>query len=471
MLKKLREWVAVRFAAGPIQEHILDRRVPRSPWYFGDGAALFLLLSVLIATGALMSLTYSPSPEHAYESVRHITFEQTLGWFIRGLHYWSAGMMMVMIVFHLFRQILVGGYKAPREGTWLIGVIIFFLVWVMGFTGYVLRWDERGIYAIRVALNLFHAVPVIGPWLVELIQGGPVVGSRTLTRIFGVHAIIVPILLLLPLVAFHLYLVITRGTTSVTERKIPVKTAEQQKKVYDEDKVSEERGETFHPRTTAQSLTFALVVFAIVVTLTLVYGPGQLYPAANLTRASFPVEEWWWSWYSGLLALTPPLIQPILLVGLPIVLFVVLMALPFVDRGPARGIRNRPIAAVIVAVLAIGLVYLSDLRRRSPWTGWPDPTPPPVPADVALSPNAEQGRQLFAQFGCNSCHAIAGHGREIGPDLARLDARYSQEELRQWILHPPPDVPMPSYNGRLTQEQLDLIVDFVLVAQTFPREQ
>jgi quinol-cytochrome oxidoreductase complex cytochrome b subunit len=183
-----KDWIADRFGLKVIDDHVLKRRVAKGRWYYGDGATLLLLFTVLVATGAMMTLTYTPSPERAYQSIVEITERQRLGWFIRGLHYWSAGMMVVMVFFHLFRQILVGGYKSPREGTWYIGVLLLVCVFIMAFTGYVLRWDERAIYALLVSLHMFSYVPLIGDWLVMFVQGGETLNPFTLPRIFSVHA-------------------------------------------------------------------------------------------------------------------------------------------------------------------------------------------------------------------------------------------------------------------------------------------
>src|SRR5690606_27693373 len=156
---------------------------------------------------------------------------QTLGWFVRALHYWSAGLMVVVLFWHLFRQLLVAGYKPPREGTWLVGVLMFFLVLVMSLTGYVLRWDQRAISALPVAPVLLDRIPWIGGGLALLVQGGPHVGALTAARLCAVHVVSVP-LLLLGLAAFHVSLVILPGVTSRLERERPVRTAEEQRALY-----------------------------------------------------------------------------------------------------------------------------------------------------------------------------------------------------------------------------------------------
>jgi hypothetical protein len=118
----------------------------------------------------------------------HITEEQVLGWFVRGLHYWSAGMLMLVFLFHLCSgNSCWAGYKAPREATWLIGVLLFFCILFMSYSGYLLRWDERGVHGTQVMLHMISRVPLVGERLVLFVQGGRNMGAQTLTRIYA-HA-------------------------------------------------------------------------------------------------------------------------------------------------------------------------------------------------------------------------------------------------------------------------------------------
>lgn len=468
MARDWRGWIEDRFELRPIRREVLDRRVPKVPWYYGDGATLLLLLGVQVVTGVTLTLTYAPTPEAAYESILYITREQPLGRFLRGLHYWSAGFMVVMVFVHLFRQVLVGGYKFPREGTWLVGVLLFFLVLTMAFTGYVLRWDERGVYAATVALHMFQYVPLFGEQLVVFVQGGEEVGATTLTRFYSVHAILVPMLMLV-LVGAHLYLVIVKGVTTPAEQKRPIRTPEEQERLY-KMVVESEEGEAFYPDTAVRSGRMALPVFALVAVLAATVGPGRLYPEANLIDPSFPVEEWWFWWYSGLIALVPDAVAPAVIVLLPIVVFAALVMLPFLDRGPHRGMRKRPVAVAAVLAAVAALLILSEMRWRSPWTAWPSAELPPVPPEVELSPAALRGRQIYVSFGCNSCHAVAGVGSDVGPDLAHIVERRSRAEMRAFVLSPPREVAMPAYAGRITEDEMEDLLEFIHIAQTFPRE-
>lgn len=465
--QRLVHWVADRFGWGPFKANVLDRRVAKSPWYFGDGATMLVLLGVLVVTGVGMMFTYTPHPDAAYLSVRHLTERQTLGWFVRGLHYWSAGLLMVMTLWHVLRHILIAGYKFPREGTWLVGVVLFAAIVVMGFTGYVLRWDERAIHAVRVALHLFERVPFIGEHLVVFVLGDSQPGAALLTRVYALHVVALPLIIGF-FVLWHLYLVILHGITSHRERRLPTHTAEQQKRRYQEDADDEERGEPFYPDTMVQSGLMAAIVLGLAFVLVLVVGPASLMPEANFTERSFPSEEWWWWWFSALIALLPASVVPTFIVLFPLAVLLGMTLLPLVDRSPERGYSKRPLAVGFVVFTVVTLVGLSGLRLRSAWTGWPDGEPPAPPAGITLSVEVDEGRRLFAHYGCTSCHSVAGQGgRQVAIDLADMEAPRSRAYLNDYIRRPPPGIAMPAYEGWAREDDIARLVDYVLAAQTF----
>ncbi len=465
-MSKLQAWVVDRFALQPIYDGILNRRVPKARWYVGDGATLMALLGIQVLTGAVLALTYSPAADSAHASVSYISESQFLGWFVRGLHYWSAGLMVLVLFYHLFRQIVIGGYKSPREGTWIIGVLMFFGVLLLAYTGYLLRWDERAVHGVRVLLHMLSRVPLLGTSLVYLVQGGADIGPQTLTRLYATHVLIVP-LMLFGLVGLHLYLVIQRGTVTHTERQQDVSSADEQKAIYKEE-VASDKGEVFFPNTMFTTGLMAGGVITLALGLTLFRGAPALMPEGNLLQTSMPAEEWWFWWLSGLIALLPASIAPWFIVLLPILVFGVLMALPFVDRGPERGLRRRPVIVIVVVLIILAMLALSDYRRRSDFTAWPEPEPPVV-TRVTLSPEAEQGRLLFARYGCNSCHAVGGQGRRFAVDFAEIQKVRSRDYIREYILQPPTGIAMPPYQGRLDESELTALAAFCHVAQTFPR--
>lgn len=465
---KIKDWLKQRFSLGPIDE-VLRHRVTKTKFYYGDGATLLFLLMILVVTGAFLALGYSPSPAGAYESVVAITHKQRLGWFIRALHYWSGGTMILVMIHHLLRHLLLGGYLPPREGTWLIGTGLFVLVITTSFIGYTLRWDERALYAIRVALNMFYRVPALGEDLVRFVQGGESIGAPTLSRLYAVHVIFIP-LLLLAFVGYHVYLVVIHGVTTLAEQKHHIETAEQQISLRERLKESEHAGEDFYPHTAARSGIFTIFVFGAVLALTLIAGPQELYPKANLASDPIPREEWWFHWYSALVAYLPPPITSPFYVAFPLGILAILIALPFVDKGHNRGIRRRPLAVITVGATVIALLALTQLRVKSPWMAWPTESLPQMPANVRLSPSAMMGRTLFSEHGCMTCHSVGGNGSQFGPNLTALRARLSRDELTRFIQSPPPGTAMPAYGSRMTDDELGKVVDFVLAIQTFPRK-
>lgn len=462
-------WITQRFNLRPIGEHVVYHRVAKVPWYYSDGSTLLLLTIVLFVTGMFMGLTYSPSPDTAYESVKQITEQSHLGWFVRALHYWSAGMMVVILVYHVLRHIILGGYLPPREGTWLIGVLLFFLVITTSFIGYTLRWDERAVYALRVSLNIFYKVPFIGEDLVRFVQGGWSIGANTLSRLYAVHVLFIPFSLM-ALIGYHVYLVLKFGTTTPLEREQAPPTAEDQIELREKETENPKTGHDFFPFMLSTSGTVAACIFMVVVVLALVKGPQELYPEANLTSTPVPVEEWWFHWYSALSALLPPWLADHFHWTFPILIFVVLVCLPFVDRGSNRGEKRRPLAIVSVIFVVIALFGLTGLRLKSPWTAWPQQELPPLPPNTNLPPSAAEGRELFASYGCYNCHSIGEQGSQFAPNLTDIHHRISAQELRAYILEPPDHAAMPAYKNRISEEDLQKIVDFVLVAQTLPRK-
>jgi len=469
MFKKAAAWAIDRFGIDTFYQSLLNRRVPKAPWYSGDGSTLMALLGIQVITGCVLALTYSPSTDSAYQSVVYITDQMFLGWFIRGLHYWSAGAMMIMVVFHLLRQIVLGGYKSPREGTWLIGVPLFFGVLFLAYTGYLLRWDERSIYGIRVMLQILGRVPLVGDSLVLFAQGGPSIGPATLSRLYAFHVLVIP-LLMFALVGFHLYLIVLKGTMTKGERSTPIDSVSQQREIYKSEADSEEKGETFFPFTMIKTGSMAAIVICLTLSATVLLGPSKLYSEANFTEPSMPAEEWWYWWLSGLIALLPPSIAPSAVVLLPIAVLVFLLALPFLDRSQHRGARNRPLWILFVVAIVAAILLLTDYRRRSNFTAWPDAKLPELPAGMTLPPEAEQGRITFARYGCNSCHAVGKADASFAVDFALLRGQLSREKIREYILNPPAGIAMPSYEGRMTEEQLNAVVAFCHVVQTFPLE-
>lgn len=219
----LRSWLAERLpvsvealkAAGnePVAGHL-------KIWWFALGGTAAMLFFGQILTGLLLCLYYQPTPERAWESVRYITGQVPYGWWIRSLHKWGANLMIVAVSLHLMRVFFSGAYRKPREVNWFVGVTLFLLTLMLGFTGYSIVYEQLSYWGATVAANITEAVPVIGRGLARTLRGGDQIGAATLSRFFILHAAVLP-MLLLALFAFHITLVRLHGVSEFPLRGEP----------------------------------------------------------------------------------------------------------------------------------------------------------------------------------------------------------------------------------------------------------
>jgi ubiquinol-cytochrome c reductase cytochrome b subunit/menaquinol-cytochrome c reductase cytochrome b subunit len=209
------DWVDERTALSPGIRWTLFRKVPRGiNWAYTLGAAtLFAFLNQAV-TGVFLAMFYRPDPTGgAYQSIRYITDDAFLGQLVRSMHKWGASVMIILIFLHMGRVFLFGAYKYPRELTWIIGVVLLILTMLMGFTGYLLPFDQRSYWASVVGININGTGPFIGPYLSDFLRGGPEFGATTLSRFYAIHMLLVPGLIA-ALIGFHLYLVMKLGISA-----------------------------------------------------------------------------------------------------------------------------------------------------------------------------------------------------------------------------------------------------------------
>jgi len=177
-----------------IKKDILDKPIPKGinlAYCFG-GITFFLFL-MLAATGFFMTIYYIPSPAQAYDSVDYMTYNIPMGRIVRGVHHWSANLMIITIFLHMIRVFIYGAYKKPREINWITGVMLFSLVLAFGFTGYLLPWDQKAYWATLVGSSILGTVPVIGEYISLILRGGSELGALTLARFYALHVIFLPI--------------------------------------------------------------------------------------------------------------------------------------------------------------------------------------------------------------------------------------------------------------------------------------
>jgi quinol-cytochrome oxidoreductase complex cytochrome b subunit len=163
-------------------------------------------------------MNYSASPDHAHSSIQFIMDNVAYGSLVRGIHKWGATFMVIFAFFHMARVFFMGSYKYPREGTWVVGVVLFLLVMGFGFTGYLLPWDQKAYWATQVGVHIAGQVPIIGPSIAKVMQGGDQLGVLTLSRFYAFHVLLLPAITIL-FIAAHLFLVVWHGISEPPEKK------------------------------------------------------------------------------------------------------------------------------------------------------------------------------------------------------------------------------------------------------------
>lgn len=205
------DWAEHRTGIVTQLEHFLYEPVPkRGAWLYTLGSAVLGLIALQFLTGILLLFYYVPSIDDAWNSTYYIQNEAYFGWLIRGIHYWSANFLMAMIGLHMAQVFFSGGYKAPREMNWIVGVVLLLLVIGLAFTGYLLRWDQDGFWASVVGMKIGSYSPFIGGYVVNFLLGGDVAGPATLSRFFAIHVWLLPAAIA-PFIGLHLYLLRRHG--------------------------------------------------------------------------------------------------------------------------------------------------------------------------------------------------------------------------------------------------------------------
>ena len=207
-------WVDERMGASGFLTAMLMRKVPKGTnWFYTLGSATLFAFVAQALTGVFLAMYYTPSPVEAYASITHLTNDVFLGEFVRGMHKWGASVMVILVYVHMARTFFFGAYKYPREINWVIGVVLLILTMTMGFTGYLLPFDQRSYWATIVGVNINGTGPIVGPYLSDFLRAGPEFGATTLSRFYAIHMLLVPGAII-AMIGAHLYLVVKMGTTA-----------------------------------------------------------------------------------------------------------------------------------------------------------------------------------------------------------------------------------------------------------------
>lgn len=216
MYRQIYTWLNERLGLDDIYNTILDRKVPKSNWWFTLGSVNLFLFAIQVVTGIMLTVYYVPSPDSAYDSIQYIMNEVTGGWLIRGIHHWGASLMVLLVFIHMVHTFSYAAYKFPRELTWLSGVVLLLTTLGMGFTGYLLPWNQKAYFATTVGTEIAATVPFIGKWILIALRGGTDLSAVTLARFFSVHIWWLP-LIIAGVIGLHMYLVIRLGIAGPPE--------------------------------------------------------------------------------------------------------------------------------------------------------------------------------------------------------------------------------------------------------------
>ena len=349
MRRRIATFFESRLPLRDVANHLKKPLPKHINWLFSLGSMATFLLILQAVTGAFLALYYSPSPDHAYDAVNYISQEVPFGGFVRGLHHWGSSALVILVFLHLLRVVLYGSYKAPRELTWIVGVILFLVVLGFGFTGYLLPWDQKAYWATMVGVEIAGTVPLVGNFVANILRGGEEVGAVTLTRFYTLHTIWLPWLVFM-LVGLHLLFVRYFGSAGLPQNR----PEEMQ------------GGKPFYPDQLFEDAVAILVLF-IVLAAAAIFVPVPLEELADPTDASYdPRPEWYFLFLFQLLKYFEGPLEVIGTVVLPTVAIVLLLLLPFLDKRERVPLRKRPVALTVTSISVLAIVTLTILGGRSP---------------------------------------------------------------------------------------------------------
>lgn len=313
------------------------------------GGLTFIALMLQLVTGLLLSFFYDPSVEGAYNSVDYITYQMTLGWFIRGLHVYNASAIVILAILHLLRTFFFSAYKKPREITWLSGVFLLLVTLAFAFTGYLLPWDQRGYWATKVGAEIAGSAPVGGAWVAAIIRGGPVLGQATLTRFYVIHVMLLPAALL-TLIGLHIFQLryhgpapaITKRGQAIANRFVP-----------------------FFPHWVVVDATLGLGLLILLMALSWNWRVPLEFPADPSSTDFLPRPEWYFLFLFQLLKYFPGPLEPVATMLAPLVIVGSMLLLPFLDRSEERRPWRKPITSVVAGCYVGLIVGLTILALRA----------------------------------------------------------------------------------------------------------
>src|SRR5262245_42004362 len=455
------EWFDRRLQlAAPIRE-AAEHPVPRNTasWWYVFGSAALTVFLLQLATGILLALIYVPSAGEAWNSLQSLNHEVALGWFIRALHGWGSNFMVAIVLIHMVQVFLFGAYKFLRELTWIFGVFLLLMTVGLAFIGQVLRFDQDAYWGLGIGASIASRVPILGPMIVKLMLGGPIIAGATLSRFFALHVFVVPGSLI-AFVGLHLLMVLKLG---INEWPMPGRIVKRATYESEYHQLTKTDGAPFVPYAVWKDMFFAAFIVLAVAGCAAYFGPfgptGRPDPTIIQT---VPKPDYFFLWLYALLSLLPPSLEtPALLIG-PVVVIIGLLLLPFLSGEGEKSWRRRPIAVLTVLLIAITLGTFTHLAGFAPWSphmnAW---SGDPVPEKLLRGTTAlqRQGALVFQAKQCRNCHALGDTGGERGPGLDSVATRLTQDQLIRQVIQGGGN--MPAYGKNLSPAETTALVAFL----------
>ena len=441
-MHSLLEWIEQRTGAFGVLKGFGGEEIPAStgwPQIFGS-VALFLFL-VQGLTGVLLASNHAATPGDAYDSLLYITRDIAGGSIVRGLHHWGATMMIIVVAMHATQVFLYGAYKRPREVTWVSGVLLLLLVLTFGLTGYLLPWDNRAYWGTVVTTQIAGQVPLIGQYMQQLLGVKDGVGVITFSRFYALHVLVLPTATL-SLIGLHLLLIRKHGVTPAASDCLPK--------------------QTFYPGQVLRD-TAAIFVAFVLLFLAALFLDAPLERMADPTDTAYaPRPEWYFLWLFQLLKFVRGPLEAVGSIVIPTGALAILVAVPFLDRGRARELRKRALAAGVIVFAAATWGLLTVAAVRSTPNGATSNPAAVVNNQKVLALPAQElaGFAYFRQENCERCHNLVDGEPKPGPTLATVETHASLDWMENHFRNPG-NSNGPNSTSPLNPQQINALLTLV----------
>ena len=461
LIQQIGDWLDARLQLAASLRETTEHPVPRetASWFYVFGSAALVVFVMQIITGMLLAVIYVPSAGEAWNSLQTLNHSIAFGWYIRALHGWGSNFMVAIVLIHMVQVFLFGAFKYPRELTWMVGVFLLLMALGMAFSGQVLRFDGDAFWGLGIGASICSRIPIVGPWMVHLLLGGPIIAGATLSRFFALHVFVIPGMLI-AFVGLHLLMVLKLG---INEWPMPGRIVRKATYIKEYHELTHKDGIPFVPGAVWKDLFFGgcvLLTLAIVAAYFGPYGPsGRPDPTIIQTA---PRPDYFFLWLYALLSLLPPKMEtPALLIG-PVIAILFLLLLPFIFGEGEKSWRRRPIAVLTILLVAVVFGTLTDLGGHVPWSPVMDAwSGDPIPQQFLQNRSAleRQGALVFQLKQCHNCHSLGDEGGKRGPALDKVALLLTQDQLIRQVIQGGGN--MPAYGKNLSPAEATALVAFL----------